>query len=83
MFWAAGGEHLWIPRLVAALVWVSGAVPLYFLVRRPMSQRAALAAAAFYLFAPLGIVASGSFQPYSWAVTAQLWALLAVVVYQQ
>jgi 4-amino-4-deoxy-L-arabinose transferase-like glycosyltransferase len=83
MFWAAGGEHLWIPRLVAALVWVSGAVPLYFLVRRPMSQRAALAAAAFYLFAPLGIVASGSFQPDSWAVTAQLWALLAVVVYQQ
>lgn len=59
----AGGEHLWLSRVVTSLLWVLAAVPLYALARRFTAPAAALLAVAYYLFLPFGVIASRSFQP--------------------
>ena len=57
------GERLWVARMYSSLFWVIGAVFLFLLARRLTSADGALAAAAFYLFAPYAVTASRSFQP--------------------
>lgn len=74
----AGSEQLWIPRLLSALFWVLGALPLFWLARAMTSTGGALVAAIFYLFLPYAIVSSRSFQPDPLMVammTAALWAM--------
>jgi 4-amino-4-deoxy-L-arabinose transferase-like glycosyltransferase len=75
----AGGEHLWIARIWTSLLWVLGALPLYWLARRFFSKPAALFAVAFYLFQPYGITASRSFQPDPFMVAMILWSGWALV----
>jgi hypothetical protein len=60
---AAGGEQLWIARVIVALFWVAAAVPLFDLARRFTGRGAALLAAAYFLFLPFAVQASRSFQP--------------------
>lgn len=57
------GEQLWVARIYSSLFWVVGAVFLFLLARRLTSADGALAATAFYLFAPYAVTASRSFQP--------------------
>jgi hypothetical protein len=76
---AAGHENTAIPRTYAALAWVLGAIPLYFLAFRVGSPRGALVACALYLFLPYGIIASRNFQPDALMTLASLLALLALV----
>lgn len=57
------GEQLWVARVYSSLFWVIGAVFLFLLARRLTSADGALAATAFYLFAPYAVTASRSFQP--------------------
>jgi len=57
------GEELWVARAYSSLFWVIGAVFLFLLARRFTSADGALAATAFYLFAPYAVTASRSFQP--------------------
>ncbi|CAG0945309.1 hypothetical protein ANRL1_02246 [Anaerolineae bacterium] len=57
------GEQLWVARIYSSLFWVIGAVFLFLLARRLTSVDGALAATAFYLFAPYAVTASRSFQP--------------------
>jgi hypothetical protein len=57
------GEHLWIARVLSSAFWLIGGVFLYFIARKVTSVEAALLATAYYLFVPLGIWASRSFQP--------------------
>lgn len=57
------GEKLWVARIYSSAFWILGGVFLYFLARNMVSGEAALAAVAFYLFLPYGLVASRSFQP--------------------
>jgi hypothetical protein len=57
------GEHLWVARVYSSSFWVIGALFLFLLARRFTSPDGALAAAAFYLFAPYAVTASRSFQP--------------------
>lgn len=59
----AGGEYLWIARIIVSLIWVLAAIPLFALVRRFTSSAAALLAVAYYLFLPFAVLASRSFQP--------------------
>lgn len=59
----AGGEYLWISRIITSLVWVLAAIPLFALARRFTSPGAGLLAVSYYLFLPFGVVASRSFQP--------------------
>jgi len=76
---ALGHENIMIPRVLAALIWVSGAIPLWLLASRLASPSAALLAAALHLFLPYGIVASQNFQPDPLMTVAALWALVALV----
>jgi hypothetical protein len=57
------GEQLWVARVYSSLFWVIGAVFLFLLARRLTFTDGALAATAFYLFAPYAVTASRSFQP--------------------
>ena len=57
------GEQLWVARIYSSLFWVIGAFFLFLLARRLTSTDGALAATAFYLFAPYAVTASRSFQP--------------------
>ncbi|GAB4417456.1 MAG: hypothetical protein Kow002_03860 [Anaerolineales bacterium] len=58
-----GREQLWIPRMIAALFWLTGGIFVYLLARDLTSTDGAMLALAFYLFVPYGIFASRSFQP--------------------
>lgn len=60
---AVNGEHLWIARVLSSAFWLIGGVFLYLIARKVASVEAALAGTAYYLFVPLGIRASRSFQP--------------------
>ncbi|HUF38332.1 MAG TPA: glycosyltransferase family 39 protein [Anaerolineales bacterium] len=59
----AGGERLWIPRLVSIAAWLAGGW-LIVLVGRKMGAGGPgiLVGLAYFLFLPLGIYASRSFQ---------------------
>jgi hypothetical protein len=59
----AGGEYLWIARIIVSLIWVLAALPLFALARNFVSSPAALLTVAYYLFLPFGVIASRSFQP--------------------
>ncbi len=59
----AGGEYLWIARIIVSLIWVLAAIPLFALARRFTSSATALLTVAYYLFLPFGVMASRSFQP--------------------
>lgn len=58
-----GAEVLWIARIYAAIFWVLGSLPLFALARRVTSFEGGIVALAFYLFLPLSVYASRSFQP--------------------
>jgi hypothetical protein len=91
----AGGEYLWIARVIVSLIWVLAALPLFALARRFTSSPAALMSVAYYLFLPFGVLASRSFQPdpvmvallilgmhsaYRWSETrAWNWALMVSI----
>src|SRR3990172_2207331 len=62
-YWIAGGEYLWIARIIVSLIWVLAAIPLFNLIRSFTSPPAALLSVAYYLFLPFGVQASRSFQP--------------------
>lgn len=71
----AGGEFLWVSRIVTSLFWVLAAIPLYDLARRFAGQAAALITAAFYLFLPFAVQASRAFQPDPFMVA---WLIVAM-----
>ena len=59
----AGGEYVQIARIVSAVFWLFGSVLLFKIARKLMRPGAAILATAYYLFVPLGILTSRSFQP--------------------
>lgn len=73
-YFVAGGEFLWISRIVTSLFWVLAAIPLNDLARRMAGRGAALIAVGYYLFLPFAVQASRSFQPDSFMVA---WFILA------
>jgi len=74
-----GGEHLWIGRLYASLLWVVGGIFLFLIARSLWDRDGALITVAYYLFLPYAVIASRSFQADPFMVAAALaglWALL-------
>jgi len=59
----AGGEELWIARLLSSAFWVLGGIPLFLLARSLSSFWGGAAGLSFYLFLPFAVEASRSFQP--------------------
>lgn len=80
---ALGHENVAIPRALAALAWIAGAIPLWHIALRVASPAGAMLAAAVYLFLPYGIVASRNFQPDQLMTLASLCAILAVLRFQE
>lgn len=76
-----GREDVVMPRLAAAAIWVSGAIPVWLLTQRLASATLAPLAVALFLFLPYGIVASRNFQPDQLMTVATLWAIHALVTH--
>jgi hypothetical protein len=76
---ALGHENVMMPRVFAVVIWIAGAIPLWWLALRLASPAGGLIAVALYLFLPYGIVASRNFQPDPLMTLASLWALVGLV----
>ena len=74
----AGGEYLWIARILSSILWVLGAIGLYALAKEMTSTAGGIAAVAFYLILPYGVIASRSFQPDPLMTALIVYALLAI-----
>lgn len=59
----AGSEQLWIARLWSIFFWLVGGMFVFALARQLASSDAAVISLAYYLFLPLGVTVSRSFQP--------------------
>jgi 4-amino-4-deoxy-L-arabinose transferase-like glycosyltransferase len=76
-----GGERIWIPRTLSALLWVLGGVFLYRIGVRVTTGAGALVALALYLFWPYGVVMSRTYMPDPMMVALLLGGALAVIRY--
>jgi hypothetical protein len=73
----AGGEYLWLSRIVSSIFWLLGGLALFGLARDLTNADGGIVAAAFFLFIPYAVSSSRSFQPDPLMVsliTASLWA---------
>lgn len=59
----AGGEYVWLARILSSLFWVLAGLAFYSLAARFSNADGGLAALAVYLFLPYGVLASRTFQP--------------------
>lgn len=76
-----GEENLRFPRLLTSLYWLVGSVFLYNIARDWVSGQGAIIAAAYYLFIPLGVILSISFQPDSLMIMLFIISLYAILNY--
>jgi 4-amino-4-deoxy-L-arabinose transferase-like glycosyltransferase len=77
----AGGEEIWIPRLVSVVLWTLASVFVYLIASRITGREGALVAAALYLFWPYGVLMSRFYMPDPAMVTFLLAGALAVIRY--
>jgi len=80
-FRLAGGEELWIPRLVTSALWILGGVFLYLIAGRLMTRPGAVVAVGLYLFWPYGAFISRLYMPDTLMLTLLLAGALAVIRY--
>ena len=80
-FRLAGGEELWIPRLVSSALWILGGVFLYLIAGRLMTRPVAVVAVGLYVFWPYGAFISRLYMPDAMMVTLLLAGALAVIRY--
>ncbi len=78
-----GRENLWIPRFLSSIFWLLGGVSLFFVARRMMSSLAAGVVVCYYLFLPIGVLTSISFQPDSLMMVLFLSGLLLILRYSE
>ncbi len=75
----AGGEHLWIARLLASLFWTLGGVAVFLLARELGQTDGGVLAVLYFLFLPYGMIASRAFQPdplMTALIAVSLWAMV-------
>lgn len=63
MYTVIGAEDFTSARFLTTAFWLAGGLFFYLALKRVLSSHAALIGTAFYLFAPLGVLTSRSFQP--------------------
>jgi hypothetical protein len=79
----AGGEYLWIPRLLSTIFWMIGGVFLYLIAKKIISPSAALFSVFFFLFVPYGVFASRAFMPDPLMVMLLLISIFAILRYHE
>jgi 4-amino-4-deoxy-L-arabinose transferase-like glycosyltransferase len=77
----SGGESMWLARLMTTVFWLIGGVFLFLIARNLVSVDAAVFTTAYYLFVPIGIFLSTSFQPDSLMIMLYLVSVFTIVQY--
>lgn len=75
----AEGEYIQIARILGSIFWLIGGLFLFKISRKLFSIEAAFIATAYYLFVPLGVLTSRSFQPDSLMIMLFLMSLFAIL----
>ena len=70
----AGGEYVWIARILSTLFWSLGGLALFYLSKEVISYDGAVIALIYYLFVPFGLLASRTFQPDPLMTAVIIWA---------
>ncbi|HUM68764.1 MAG TPA: glycosyltransferase family 39 protein [Chloroflexota bacterium] len=78
-----GGEQLWIPRFYATLFWLIGGFIFWKIARDLYGVATAVILTTYYLFVPIGIIASKSFQPDTLMMMFYLASLWTILRYDQ
>jgi hypothetical protein len=78
-----GREEVWISRFMTNSFWLIGAIFFYMLTRLLLPRDPALFATGYYLFVPMGVETSRSFQPDSLMMMTLIMSLYATVRYFQ
>jgi hypothetical protein len=76
-----GREDIRVARLLTTIYWLIGAIFLYKTVRRWETTEAGLVAAAYFLFIPLGVILSISFQADALMMMLFIMSLFALLRY--
>ncbi len=77
----SGEESIKIVRILTSIFWVIGGIFFYLIAKRVMPTDPAVIATVFYLFFPLGILVSRSFQPESLMIFFLLASLYSILIY--
>jgi hypothetical protein len=75
------GEYLWLSHIVTSVFWLIGGVFFFKIAAKLASPEAALFSLAYYLFAPMGVDLSRSFQPDSLMIMMFLFSLFTILQY--
>lgn len=76
-----GREEMYYARYLTGAFWLVGGVFMYRLTKKLLSTEAALFATVYYLFVPMGVIISRSFQPDSLMMMMFLASLYLLVNY--
>jgi 4-amino-4-deoxy-L-arabinose transferase-like glycosyltransferase len=76
-----GREELYFARYLTNAFWLIGGIFMYLIAKRLLSTDEAVIATAYYLFVPMGIIISRSFQPDSLMMMMFLISLYFMVLY--
>lgn len=82
-YYISGGEHLWIPCLLSAAVWMVGGVFLYLIAKKIASPNAAVFSLSFYLFDPAIVLLSRAFMPDPLMITLLLISVFTILRYHE
>jgi 4-amino-4-deoxy-L-arabinose transferase-like glycosyltransferase len=80
---AVDSEQLWLSHILTSLFWLVGGIFFYETAKIVVSRTAAIIATLYYLFAPLSILVSRSFQPDSLMMMFFLISLFAILKYYE
>jgi hypothetical protein len=76
-----GREELYFARYLTNTFWLIGGIFIFLITRKLLSIDEAFIATAYYLFVPMGIIISRSFQPDSLMMMLFLFSLYLLVLY--
>ena len=76
-----GNEEISYARYFTGIFWLIGGIFMYKITKTLLSADAALFATAYYLFVPMGIIVSRSFQPEALMMMMYLISLYYIIVY--
>ena len=76
-----GREDISYSRYLTNLFWLIGGIFMYLIAKKLLSTDAAVIATAYYLFVPMGVIISRSFQPDSLMMMLYLISLYLIVDY--
>lgn len=81
MYRVVGREEMYYSRYLTGAFWLIGGIFMYLMTKKLLSPEAALFATLYYLFVPMGVMISRSFQPDSMMMMMFLASLYLLVNY--